>query len=228
VVTAITSSPVAVIGATWLLLGGFIVVAGVEIITSRLLDTRRSIVIGLALPIGLSAQLFPAVYADLPAVLKPLAGSTLALGTVVALALNAIFRIGVRRRATLVVDAANYDPDAITAFLARQGAMWAARREVISKATFALLQLLELIRDHRAQTGRIDVAAVFDEFNLRIEATYSGALIVLPQKRPSAPELVADETAVERLAGFLVRQSADSVEVGRDGERTRVRLGFEH
>ena len=72
------------------------------------------------------------------------------------------------------------------------------------------------------------MAAVFDEFNLRIEAAYSGALIVFPQKRPSARELVADETAVERLAGFLVRQSADSVEVGRDGERTRVRLGFEH
>jgi len=228
VVTAITTIPTTVIGATWLLLGGFIIVAGVEIITSRLLDTRRSIVIGLALPIGLSAQLFPAVYADLPAVLKPLAGSTLALGTVSALVLNAIFRIGVRRRATLVVEAAAYDPDAITAFLARQGAQWAARREVISKANFALLQLLELIRDHRAQTGRIGVAAVFDEFNLRIEATYSGAPIVFPQKRPTARELVADETAVERLAGFLIRQSADSVEVGRDGERTRVRLGFEH
>ena len=52
--------------------------------------------------------------------------------------------------------------------------------------------------------------------------------IVFPQKRPTARELVADETAVERLAGFLVRQSADSVDLGQDGGRTRVRLGFEH
>jgi len=43
--------------------------------------------------------------------IEPLRGSTLALGTVAALALNAIFRIGVRRRATLVVDAATHDPD---------------------------------------------------------------------------------------------------------------------
>ena len=229
-VDVVIAIPDGVIGATWLLLGGFIIIGALEMVTSRLLDARRSIVIGLALPIGLifSAELFPDFYASLPQVVKPIAGSMLALGTMTALVLNAIFRIGIRRQARLVVDASGFDPTAVAAFLARQGGIWAARREIVSRATFALVQLLELIRDHRSPRGNIDVLATFDEFNLRIEATYDGAQAELPTRRPSPREMVADDTAVERLAGFLVRQSADAVNISHDGGRTRVRLVFEH
>jgi xanthine permease XanP len=227
-VDVVIAIPDAVMGATWLLLGGFIIIGALEMVTSRLLDARRSIVIGLALPIGLSAELFPDFYESLPQAVKPIAGSMLALGTITALVLNAIFRIGIRRQARLVVDASGFDPTAVAAFLTRQGGIWAARREIVNRATFALVQLLELIRDHRSPRGNIDVLATFDEFNLRIEATYDGAQAELPTRRPSPREMVADDTAVERLAGFLVRQSADAVNISHDDGRTRVRLVFEH
>lgn len=227
-VDVVIAIPDGVMGATWLLLGGFIIIGALEMVTSRLLDARRSIVIGLALPIGLSAELFPDFYESLPQVVKPIAGSMLALGTMTALVLNAIFRIGIRRQARLVVGASGFDPTAVAAFLARQGGIWAARREIVNRATFALVQLLELIRDHRSPRGNIDVLATFDEFNLRIEATYAGAPAELPTRRPSPREMVADDTAVERLAGFLVRQSADAVNISHDGGHTRVRLVFEH
>jgi xanthine/uracil permease len=61
---------------------------GLQIVTSRMLDARRTFVVGLGFMVGLAADLHPAFSRTLPATLRPLAGSFLVLGTVTALVLN--------------------------------------------------------------------------------------------------------------------------------------------
>lgn len=220
--------PRPVTGAIWLILGAYVLIGGLQITTSRILDVRRGLVIGLALPIGLSAKVYPEVFASLPEMLRPLTDSTLVLGTVTAIALNAIFRLGVRQRAETVLDDAGSDAASIQGFMKRQGGLWAARPEVIDRATFALAQLAELMRDSRPDAKEIRIAAEFDEFNLRLYVRYQGEPLVFPTRRPSPRQIVSEENGTELLAGYLVRNSADVIDVTTTDGETTVFLSFDH
>src|SRR5262249_56715217 len=63
--------PHQVLGATLVFNSCFIVVSGLQIITSRLLDARKRFIIGIALVLSLSRDIFPSFYANLPHYLQP-------------------------------------------------------------------------------------------------------------------------------------------------------------
>jgi len=95
----LTLMPTAVIGATFIFTSCAIIKGGIETIASRMLDARRTLVVGLALMTGLAAETFPNFFHAAPASIEPLVASPLVLGTFVGFLLNAAFRIGMRRRA---------------------------------------------------------------------------------------------------------------------------------
>ena len=139
--------PPGVAGAALLFSSSFILVNGVEIMTSRLLDARRTIIIGIPFVAGLSVDLHPALVQNVSGVLGAFVGSSLVLGTVSALLLNLVFRLGTRRTQSLVVEPERVDPRAIEEFMERYGAAWGARRDVIDRAAFNLVQAVETIVD---------------------------------------------------------------------------------
>ena len=96
--------PRPVMGAALIFAACFILINGLQTITSRMFDARRTLVIGLALSTGFAAEIFPDMADRLPVVLKPIVGSSLVLGTLTALLLNFLFRLGQRQRVTMNVD----------------------------------------------------------------------------------------------------------------------------
>jgi NCS2 family nucleobase:cation symporter-2 len=58
--------PWPVAGAALLFSSTFIIVNGIEIITSRLLDARKILVIGLSLVLGLAIEVYPAFLQAIP------------------------------------------------------------------------------------------------------------------------------------------------------------------
>ena len=80
--------PRPVMGAALIFAACFILINGLQAITSRMLDARRTLVIGLALSAGFAAEIFPDLADRLPVVLKPIVGSSLVLGTLTALLLK--------------------------------------------------------------------------------------------------------------------------------------------
>jgi xanthine permease XanP len=87
--------PTPVMGAVMVYIACFITLGGLQVLTSRMLDSRRVFVIGIALVFGLSVEMVPGLYQQLPAAVHPLFSSALSLGTVLAVVLNMLFRIGV-------------------------------------------------------------------------------------------------------------------------------------
>jgi xanthine permease XanP len=77
-------------------------------------------------------------------------------------------------------------------------------------------------------TNEIRIVASFDEFNLDVEFRYSGALMEFPTKRPSEAEILEDEMAVARLAGFLIKNYADKIRSDCQHSKCRVQLHFDH
>jgi NCS2 family nucleobase:cation symporter-2 len=113
--------PRPVLGATLLFSAAFVFINGLQIITSRMLDIRRTLVIGLSFMGGLCVELSPGFFAALPAGIQPFTGSALVFGTMTALLLNLMFRIGVRKTETIAVAPGPIDTGRITDFLEDTG-----------------------------------------------------------------------------------------------------------
>jgi NCS2 family nucleobase:cation symporter-2 len=220
--------PAPVIGAATLFTSAIIFINGLQIITSRLLDSRRTFVIGLAFMAAMAIELYPAFFDALPAAAQPFFGSSLVLGTVTALFLNLVFRLGVRRTQQLVVDPQHVDPAAIEAFMETHGAAWGARRDVIDRAGFDLAQSIETIVDSGVATGALEIEASFDEFSLDLQVSYDGPALELPEVRPSNDEIMASEEGARRLAGFMLRRYADRVQASQHAGRSTILFHFDH
>lgn len=222
--------PVPVIGAAAIFLSAFTVLAGMQMIASRMLDNRKIIAVGLALICGLSHTPLRAFYqTNLPTSLQPITQSSSALGVAVATVLAALFRVGARTRRRERFDARNASLDDVIRFLDRQGRSWGARPEVVRRAEYATWQAFEILIDHQL-VGReedecchIEVETVFDEFTFTVIAGYHGFALPIVQHPPSAEEMVADESSVLMMAGFLLHRLADRVQT-RDDSHGRAEL----
>jgi NCS2 family nucleobase:cation symporter-2 len=204
--------PGAVVGATLVFASALVFVNGIIIITSRMLDARRIFVIGLSFMVGMTVDVFPGFYDALTPAVRVVTSSSLVLGTLTALLLNLVFRVGVRRRQTLVLGAMAFDRQRIHEFMETQGGAWGARRDVIERARFSLMQSLETIIESCSPRGRLVVEASFDEFNLDLRVSYAGAALELTDQRPSTQEIMDTEAGQRRLAGFLLLRQADRVQ----------------
>src|SRR5216684_2702661 len=221
--------PRPVMGAALLFSSCFVLISGLQTITSRMLDARRTIVIGLAIASGVAAEIVPGFAADIPVGLQPIVSSSIVLGTVAALLLNGIFRLGQRQRVTLPLDAAA--PDAavqVEEFFAGAGREWGARPDVMVRVSFGINQAIETIRENCEPEGPVTVEARFDEFNLDVKIAYRGAPLELSDERPTDREIMETEDGYRRLAGFLLRRNADRVRTSVKDGTSILEFHFEH
>jgi xanthine permease XanP len=225
---AMVSIPRPVVGAALLFNSAFILISGIQIIASRLLDARKTFTVGLALVLSLSRDVFPGFYRTVPDMFQSFVVSGFIIGVTAALLLNAIFRIGVRSRVSMVLMSGTDTYGAIREFLEQQGARWGARRDVMERAIFGTAQAVESVAEHCNPQGPIDVTASFDEFNLNIAISYLGEAFMIEDRRPSDAEIRESEDGIRRLAGFMLQQNADRVRTTmRDGQAT-LEFHYQH
>jgi xanthine permease XanP len=223
-----TIMPAPVMGAVLVYVACFMILGGIQLITSRMLDARRTFVVGIPLIFGLSVAMVPGLYAKVPGALAPMFGSSLSLATILVFALNLLFRIGLKTRAELQLSGSDDASEKIFAFMETQGALWGARKEVIVRATSAMNEFVEAARTLELTKGEIRVIASFDEFNLDVELRYDGSLMEFSTKRPTEAELLEDEKAVAGLAGFLIKNYADKIRTDCHDGKCRVQFHFDH
>lgn len=220
--------PAPVVGATLVVVSSFMVVTGIQLMTSRMLDSRKIYVIGLSMVFGLSVDIAPRLYNDIGAWLEPIFSSSLALTTILALFLNLMFRVGVTDRLYFTIDdQSQASSQAIFDFMENCGSTWGARSDVIRKAASALNEVVETAFWCQMTRGPIEVEAGFDEFSLDVLVVYQGREMEFELNELKLESTISD-TALAHLAGHLIRQLTDRVKcVSRNG-RVTVSLHFEH
>jgi NCS2 family nucleobase:cation symporter-2 len=219
--------PPPVMGAVLIYVSCFMIVGGIQVIASRMLDARKTFVVGVPMIIGLSVGFVPEIYLGLPPVIRPLFASSLAPSTFLVVVLNFLFRIGVGRRQEIEITPGPSTTEDIFRFMEKQGAAWGMRQEVATKACHAIDEVVTALRQLPLPPPTVRIAAEFDEFKLEIDIDYEGQQLPLPETAPTADEVLGPMGDVA-LAGFLIRQHADSVKVtSRDGHAD-VHLHFEH
>ena len=220
--------PRAVMVAALVFAVSFVMINGLQVMTSRLLDARRTLVIGLSIVAGGAIEVFPQLAASAPRIIAPLLASPLAFSTVLALVLNLLFRIGVKRTVAFGIDRDEIDPEKIEKLFKASGAAWGARPDVMTRATFGVIQLVDAIRETCWVSGPIRISASFDEFNLDVRATYTGELLEFPQERPSSIAIVTSDDGVRLLAGFVLRRCADRLRSESNDGIATVFLHYDH
>jgi len=217
--------PPPVMGAALFFTAAFVFTSGLQIITARMLDARKTMVIGFSFSMAVMADIYHDVFMQAPAVLQPVVANSLVLGTVCAVALNLIMRLGVRQRVTMKLEFGQNNREAVEQFLTQQGSRWAARRDVINRAVFGAVQVLEVIGD---PPGGVEIEATFDEFNLDLRMRYKGNPVTIPEKRPSPREILSSDEGERLLAGYLLRRSADRISSTGSETGAEIHLHYDH
>jgi NCS2 family nucleobase:cation symporter-2 len=220
--------PRAVVVAALMYAVTFIMINGLQIMMSRMLDARRTFVLGLGILGGLTIEVFPTSVNLMPSEIAAVAGSSLVASTAIALVLNLLFRIGVRKTATLGVEREQIDPQKIESFLFEQGKAWGARPDVTNRASFGVIQLVEAVAENCWKTGKMVVQASFDEFRMEIAVTYPGERLDLPEQRPSIEQIRDSENGARLLGGFMLRRNADHIRSEIQDGKCTVHFLYDH
>ncbi len=224
----LTIMPPPVMASALLFTAVFIMISGVQIISTRVLDPRRTLVIGAGMMAFFVVSVFPTAFAAVPKWAQPLVTSPLVLATLVALSLNLLFRIGIRRTVTLTIDPKAVVLQEVANFIERAGGTWGARRDVITRVEFTLQQAVEAIVEYCHVRGPITLTASYDEFDIDAKLSYDGLAMELPDRAPSHDELLETEDGPRRLAGYMVRREADRAMSIVEHGATVLNLHFKH
>lgn len=227
-VALIGAAPPPVVGALFLLAVSYNLIAGMQIIMTRMMEARHTYIIGLSLLFGLTADAIPGAFRELPAWLRTLFSSGLTLATVMVVILNLVFRIGTSKRHSIVLRPGEDEIARVYDFMEESGGQWGARREVVDRAVGALVETYELLIGEELASGPVNVEAQFDEFSLDIIVRYQGTLPERPVPGANAPQMLAGQTSVATLAGVLLHRLADRVRMKASGLACELELHFEH
>ena len=219
--------PQPVMGAVLVYVASFMILGGMQVVTSRMLDARKTFVIGIALVFGLSVEMVPGLYRGVPPAVQPLFATSLSLSTVLVVLLNLLTRIGVARERCIELSPVHDGHNQVTLLMEEQGAIWGMRQELATRAAEAISECLVNI-GHLGVTSPVLTRVRFNELNLNVVLRYDGPAMDFPENPPAADELLNDPAALARLSGFLVQRSADRVTVSSVDGHCHVRLHFDH
>lgn len=224
----LTIMPPPVMASALLFTAVFIMISGIQIISTRVLDPRRTLVIGAGMMAFFMVSVVPSAFSGVPQWAQPLVTSPLVLATLVALSLNLLFRLGIRRTVTMSIDPQAVVLQDVANFIERAAGAWGARRDVVTRVQFAVQQAVEAITDFCHVEGPIALAVGYDEFDIDAKLTYAGDAMDMPDWAPSHDEMLESEEGPRRLSGFLVRRQADRAKSATENGVTVLDLHFKH
>lgn len=220
--------PTPVMGASLVFAVCFMILAGMQIIMSRMIDARKTFVIGLSIIFGLSFDYVPGLFSSVHPWAGILFSSSLSVATISAIMLNMFFRIGVGKSATLVLEPGIDSSEKIFSFMEKQGGAWGARHDVILNATAALAEFLELASLLGLAGKKILVKVQFDEFNLDINAAYEGEPFDLKAYSQNPPQIETAEAAPIKMAAYMMNRYANKITFASKDGMVEMHMHFEH
>lgn len=230
VIAVITAIPVPVMGAISVYAGAYLMTSGMELMMSRMLDSRRVFMIGLSLSAGVTVLALPGLPAQAPAWMHPILASAPTAAALLAIALHLLFRLGTSRTGTLLLESGTSPAD-ITAFLERQGAAWGARRDVIMRVGAAALEAVEAIRG--VSDAPIAIGATFDEYALDLTMRYDGPSLSVGAQEVDLQSALDDDDhdidqAMAMVSSLMIGRLSDRTRTSSDGGTATLYLHFQH
>jgi NCS2 family nucleobase:cation symporter-2 len=207
--------------ATLFYSAGLIMAHGATLVTSRLLDTRRMLIVSFGLSSGMAVAVAPQAFvASVPVLASPLA-----IGALVAFLMNLCTLPMVSRRTELVLP---LDAEALTKledWIRELAGSWALKPQTGLAAEQALLELADLFMARGVAT--LTLGARLAEDRIEMTLTWSGAPLPERPKIAIAADLMGDDDARERFSVWLATRQAQSFRQRQVAGGNEAWLAFE-
>jgi xanthine permease XanP len=227
IVAVLMMLPPPVVGAIMIYTAAHMLVAGMELVQSRMYSERRMLTIGLSILAGLTPLVLPGYFGKMSPLVAPIFESSLAISALVAIGLNLIFRLGIAQEASIMIPRQSTGHEAAGEFLDEMGKVWGARHDVVRRAKQATSEVIEIASAINPE-GEVKLEARYDELNLYVTVGYDGTVLEFPTELSRSEDGLGDDQNLFQFAGFIVRKLADSLSQTSDGIRHRLVLRFEH
>jgi len=218
--------PQPVIGASMVFTSSFMIAGGIQIITSRNVDSRTTYVVGVSLLLGLAREVFPAYFKRAASVVHLFTGSMMSIGVMSAFLLNLVFRIGAKRSAILEFEKSDQPITDLKRLLRGRGRAWSVAPDVMDRAVSTTEQVFRHLADAGLMTGQPSVVMTYNDFDLTVSIRYQGALLSLPNVGVRKHFFLEEESFSYGLADFLTGVYPDRMEARSEGQNTEIRLIF--
>ena len=218
--------PQHVIGAALVFTSSFMIAGGIQIITSRNVDSRTTYVVGVSLLLGLAREVFPDYFKRATPVVHLFTGSMMSIGVMSAFLLNLIFRVGATRSVVLEFEKSDRPITDLESLLRGRGRAWSVAPDVMDRAVSTTQQVFRHLADAGLMTGSPSVVITYNDFDLTISIRYQGALLSLPNVGVRKHFFLEEESFSYGLADFLIGVYPDRMEGRAKGQNAEIRLIF--
>ncbi|MGG5817865.1 solute carrier family 23 protein [Falsiroseomonas sp. HW251] len=200
---------------------GLIMANGCQLVTVRLLDSRRGLVVATGLTAGIAVASAPLGFLSL----VPALASPLSFGAVVAFLVNLVTLPLVTRRAELSLTLDMLAGRSVSDWVARTAAGWGLKPATARSAERALVELAELLAGRGVRS--LDLAARLAEDRVEFALAWAGAPLPAPAARPDAEALLGDDAARDGFVLWLATRETQSFAQRETPAGQEVRLAFE-
>lgn len=214
-------TPAPVKAAMLFYVAGFIMAQGCQLTATRLLDTRRTLIVAFGLTSGLAVAIAPQIFAQtLPEIASPVS-----FGAVMAFVANLVTLPLVSRKADLDLALDARAGRKASDWLEQLGANWGLKPQTARSAERSVSELAELLLERGA--GRLAVSARRAEDRVEIALNWQGG--ALPERSASvrAEDLLGPLEAQERFAVWMATREAQSFTQRWSPRGAEARLIFE-
>ncbi len=220
--------PKPVMGALLIFSIGFIIIQGLQMVMSRMLDSRKIFTVGISIIMGLSVDMVPQAYTNMHPFLQPIFSSSLSLGAVCVVLLNLIMRIGIRQKASDTIKREDIGSTRVAEFINKQGQIWGGRPEVFRKLTYAVSELLEkIIRINAKDDFSIELIVRFDEFRVDANLVYEGQKIGFSRVE-SIDQMLENAGNIEMISDYMILRYCDKCSVEEKNGLVNIQIVLEH
>ena len=199
----------------------FMIASGAQLITTRMLDSRRTFTVGIGLIIGLGVLIAPELFAQwLPRELA----SPVTAGAFAALVIHLVTQPFVIRTASFRVRQGAAMQQQIVDQCAALGGAWGTKRETMDRVGHCLLELSEVLAARG--TPDITVSARFADDRVEFTLGWQGEPLPKASARPDIQDLLGPIEAGEAFAMWLATRQASGVRQRATGAGQELRCEF--
>ena len=207
--------------ATLFYTAGFIMAQGSQLLTARVLDTRRTLIVAFGMSSGIAVAVAPQAFiANVPILASPLS-----VGAMVAFLMNLFTLPMVSRRSELSLPLDTHALTKVTDWTREVAGAWALKAQTHVAAEHSLCELANLLRDRGIATTTL--AGRLAEDRIEVTLTWAGAALPDPPKVASPLDLVGDLEAQHRYAVWAATRHAQGFRQRQVGALNEAWLAFE-
>lgn len=218
------SIPLSVMGAALLFTASFMVAGGIDLISSRKIDTRAILVIGISLLLGISKPAFPDFYSQLPTFLQMLTSSLLYIVTLSAVLLNVLFRIRVRQ--VITMDAKPESEDSLYPLIPEKLQEWSISKETTDRVIKSTHALIEQLKTGHLKKGNIRIDLVYDPVEIILKCSYQGTLPQINFTPQQDKPMIEEFPFVLGISSYFLEMSPNQIKTSTKDTQCFIELHF--